>query len=179
MFNINDSLIICIDVQEKLVNMLNKKCDDVKHNCKKLMEAASMLNIDVITVQQYPKGLGDTIESIKAIKNFPTIEKTTFSALKTPEFKAEFDKFNKKNILIFGIEAHICVLQSVVDLIKEGYNVFIVKDCCASRKKSDYKAALALAQSYGAKIITLEIALFNFLQSSKHQHFKEIQALIK
>ena len=178
MFTTNDTTIICIDIQEKLVNMLNSG-DKIASNSAILLKAASILNIDTIITEQYPKGLGSTIETIKSIKNFKTIEKTTFSALQTEEFYEEFKKLKNKNVLIFGIETHICLLQSVVDLLRLGYKVFVVEDCSSSRDENNHKVALDLMKQEGAKIITLEIALFNFLKSSKHPNFKEIQQLIK
>ncbi len=177
MFEIENTSIICIDVQEKLVNMLDNG-EIIKNNAIKIMQAAKILNIDTIITEQYPKGLGNTIEEISN-KNFKTIEKTTFSACQTNDFEKEFNKINNKNILIFGIETHICVLQTVLDLLEKGYNVYIIEDCCASRNKNNHKTALQLSKQKGAFIITLEIALFNFLKSSKHKNFKEIQTLIK
>lgn len=171
----NSTTIICIDIQEKLVNMLGKYSSEISSNTTKLMNAASILNIDTIITEQYPKGLGSTIASIKEIKDFNTIEKTTFSALATEGF----NKPQNKNIVIFGIETHICVYQTVLDLLKEGYNVYVVADCCGSRSKFNHKSALKLMAQEGAKITTLEIVLFEFLKSSKHPNFKEIQGLIK
>ena len=178
MFNTNDTTIICIDIQEKLVNML-KEGSMIAQNAVKLMKTAFILDVDTIITEQYPKGLGSTIKEIKTVKDFLTVEKTTFSAIETSEFKEQFQKLNNKKVLIFGIETHICVLQSVIDLIKTGYDVFVVEDCSGSRKVNDHKTALKLMEQYGAKIITLEIALFNFLKSSKHPKFKEVQQLIK
>lgn len=177
MFNSNDTTIICIDIQEKLVNAAS--CKKIAENAVKLMKAAAILNIDTVVTEQYPKGLGETINEIKNIKNFKTIEKTTFSAYKTPEFKEYFDKLNNKNVLIFGIETHICVLQTALDLIKKNYNVYILADCSSSREEYNHNCALNLLQNKRANIITLEIALFEFLKSSKHPNFKEIQSLIK
>lgn len=171
--NIENTTIICIDLQEKLVNMLEK--NTVALNSVKLLKTAAILNIDTVLTEQYPKGLGETISEIKNIKDFKTIEKTTFSALQTPEFKHEI----KENVLIFGIETHICVYQTVIDLLERGHNVYVVKDCCASRSKLNYKTSLELMKQKGAFITTLEIVLFDFLKSSKHPNFKEVQALIK
>lgn len=174
----NNTIIIGIDIQEKLVKMLNDS--NVKDNSIKLLKAANILNIDTILTQQYPKGLGDTINEIKEIKNFKTIEKTTFSACKTLEFFEELKKIeNKKNILIFGIETHICVYQTVIDLINEGYNISVICDCSSSRNELNHKTALELMKQKGAEIKTLEIVLFEFLKSSKHPNFKEVQGLIK
>ena len=178
MFNANDSTIIAIDIQEKLVNMFSHK-ESIIENCTKLLKSAKILNIDTILTEQYPKGLGATIEDIKKIKDFKTIEKTTFSALATPEFKEEFNKTKNKNIILFGIETHICVLQTALDLLNRDCNVFVVADCCASRSEYNKTVALDLMKQFGCKIITLEIALFEFLKSSKHPSFKEVQGLIK
>ncbi len=178
MFDIDNTSIICIDVQEKLVKM-SETGETVKNNAIKLMQAAKILNINSILTEQYPKGLGKTINEITSIKNFLTIEKTTFSAYQTKEFKNNFNKIKNNNLLIFGIETHICVLQTVIDFLNEGYKVFIIEDCCCSRSEKNHTTALSLAKQKGANIITLEIALFNFLKSSNHKNFKEIQFLIK
>ncbi len=178
MFNSNDTSIICIDLQQKLVNMLNNG-ERIKNNAVKLMKAASILNISTLITEQYPKGLGETVYEIKEIKDFKTIEKTTFSAYRTEEFKKEFKKLKNHNVIIFGIEAHICVFQTAMDLIEKGYNVFVVADCTSSRAEINYVASLETLKQSGAKIITLEMALFEFLKSSNHPNFKEIQGLIK
>ena len=171
MLNSQNTSVICIDLQEKLVNMLNNS-EVIAMNATKLMQAASILELDTIITEQYPKGLGSTIESIIAITSFKTFEKTSFSACKElPELK--------ENIVIFGIETHICVYQTVMDLLQKGHNVYVVADCCASRSELNYNASLELMKQFGAKITTLEIVLFELLKSSKHPNFKEIQALIK
>ena len=179
MLNEKNTLIICIDIQEKLVNMLGEKKDKIKQNAIKLMNCASILNIDTIITEQYPKGLGETIEEIKNIKNFTTLEKTTFSAFQTDEIKEKIKESKKENIVIFGIESHICVYQTILDLLNEGYNVYFAHDCSSSRSEENHRTALELTKQFGAKITSLEIILFEFLKSSRHPNFKEIQALIK
>ncbi len=176
MLNTDDTTIICIDIQEKLAKIASGK---IIQNTIKLMKASAVLNINTIITEQYPKGLGETIPEIKNIKDFLTVEKTTFSAYQTEEFKQKFDKINNKNVLICGIETHICVLQTALDLIKKNYNVYILSDCSASREEYNHNTALELFKNKGGNIITLEIALFEFLKSSKHPNFKEIQSLIK
>lgn len=178
MFCEKDSLILCIDIQEKLVRMLNNP-DEITANCKKIMKLASILNIPSLITEQYPRGLGETIDEIKRIKDFKIFEKTTFSVFQTDEIKREIKNLNKKNILIFGIETHICVLQTVFDLIDEGYRVYLIEDCCASRDIKNHQCALELMNKKGADILRIELALFEFLKSSKHPKFKEVQALIK
>lgn len=171
MLDCQNTSVVCIDLQEKLVNMLAAP-DLIARNATKLMNAAHILNIDTIITEQYPKGLGLTIEPIKAITSFNIVEKTSFSAI---------DALSnlKKNVVVFGIETHICVYQTVLDLLKKGHNVYVVADCCASRSEFNYKTSLELMKQEGGKITTLEIVLFEFLRSSKHPNFKEIQALIK
>lgn len=171
MLNVENTSVVCIDLQEKLVNMLQNQ-DLIANNATKLMKAAHILNIDTIITEQYPKGLGSTIESINAITSFKTLEKTSFSAYQ------ELPKL-KENIVIFGIETHICVYQTVMDLLEKGHDVYVVADCCASRSELNYKTSLELMKQQGAKIATLEIVLFELLKSSKHPNFKEVQALIK
>lgn len=174
MLDIENTTIICIDIQDKLVKMLENG-DEIKSNNIKLLKTANILNIKTIVTEQYPKGLGCTVDEIKEIADFETVEKTTFSAIKTenfPEIKTE-------NVVISGIETHICVYQTALDLLQQGINVYVVKDCCASRSKSNHKTALHTIEHEGARIITLEMALFDFLKSSKHPKFKEVQSLIK
>ncbi len=178
MFDETNTSVICIDIQEKLVNMLENS-QKISSNAGKIMKTANILNLNAIITEQYPKGLGETIENIKRTGNFTTVEKNTFSVLQTADFREKFNNLKNKNILIFGIETHICVLQSVIDLLENSFNVFVISDCCASREEYNHKIALDIMKQKGAYIITLEIALFNLLKSSKHPHFKEIQQLIK
>ncbi len=178
MLNIETSKIICIDLQDKLINIAPDK-ELIKNNSIKLLKAAAILNIDTIITEQYPKGLGTTLDDIKNIKDFKTLEKTTFSAIQTQSIKEELKDIKNKNFIVFGIETHICVYQTVLDLIDNGANVFVVCDCCASRNILNHNTALDLMKQKGAKITTLEIVLFEWLKSSKHPNFKEIQGLIK
>ena len=171
MLDCQNTSVVCIDVQEKLVNMLSNS-EEIASNATKIMKAAHILNLDTIITEQYPKGLGSTIEPIKSISDFKTIEKTSFSACESlPQLK--------KNVVIFGIETHICVYQTVMDLIKKGHDVYVIADCCASRSELNYITSLELMRKTNARVTTLEIILFEFLKSSKHPNFKEVQALIK
>lgn len=180
MLNIETSALIVIDIQEKLVNAANNG-EKAAENVAKIVKAANLLNIPTIITEQYPKGLGNTIQAIREAKgeNSTTIEKTAFSALLEPEFAEEIQPINRKQIVIGGIETHICVLQTAIDFISEGYKVYIIKDACASRNTEEYETGLELLKQHGAKIICTEIVLFEWLKTSKHPKFKEIQALIK
>lgn len=180
MLNIETSALVIIDIQDRLVQA-SKYGMEVAQNMTKVAKTASILDIPIIVTEQYPAGLGQTVAELKETFNHNTFltEKTSFSAMLEPTFKEKITSLNKKQIIIGGIETHICVLQTAADLINEGYEVYVLKDACASRNKKEYKTGLELLKQYGAKITCVEIALFELLKSAKHPNFKEIQALIK
>lgn len=177
--NSQNSLFLMIDVQEKLVNMLEKSTISAKTSI--LAATTNVLEIPTIVTEQYPKGLGPTVEIIKSkiSPNASYFEKTNFSALGQPEVLEAIKKSGKKQIIICGIEAHICVLQSAIDLTNEGYEVFVVKDACASRNKYEFKLSMERLKEAGAVITCVEMTIFELLGSAKHPKFKELQALIK
>ena len=178
--NIEDSLVLIIDIQEKLLNATFNK-NLLEKKAEIITKSANILNIPIIITEQYPKGLGSTIDCIKNSTNNSTkyYEKTSFSALDDANLAEEIKKENKKQIIIFGIETHICVNQTVTALIKAGYEVHVISDACGSRSEMEYSAGLSRMKDNGAHIITTEIALFEWLKSAKHEKFKEIQNLIK
>ena len=177
--NQNDCLLLLIDVQEKLVAMLEKNTVVKQSNI--LLKTANILGIPTIITEQYPKGLGKTVDYLAEHINDSTevFEKTAFSVLKDEGFAEKLKAYGKKQIIIGGIEAHICVHQTVADLIEAGYEVYVVKAACASRKKDNFKNAIRLMRQNGAKIADTEIVLFELLKTSKHPNFKDVQALIK
>lgn len=173
--NNKECLVLVIDVQEKLVNMLTD--EKVKENAIKIAKAFGILNLPAIITEQYPKGLGSTIQEIKeALPNAKYFEKTNFSALKENGIK---EALTKKQVILFGIETHICVLQSAFDLLNQDYEVFIVKNACGSRQEENKDTAIKRLMHAGAQIVTTEMVLFELLEGSKNPNFKEIQALIK
>ena len=179
MIDINNALVLLIDIQEKLVHAT--RADNEALNASKIFKASNILNIPTIVTEQYPNGLGSTVEIIKSYYNNDTkiFEKNSFSALNEENIALEIEKSSKKQIILFGIELHICVLQTALDLISRGYEVFIVKNACKSRSDEDFNLALDLLKQKGASIISVEILLFELLETSKHPKFKEVQALIK
>ena len=174
------SLLLIIDVQNKLINAAyNKQLLEKKSVI--MAQAASILGIPVVVTEQYPKGLGGTIQPIKDAlgENGVYLEKTSFSAIENPAIASNIDKSGKKQIVIFGIETHICVSQTVNALISKGYDVTVISDACGSRSEDEHKAGLERIKENGAHIITTEIALFEWLKGARHIKFKEIQSLIK
>jgi len=171
--NPDNSLLLFIDFQEKLVKIPNGA--EALENAVKAAKAANILKLPSIITEQYPNGLGSTSSALKEqLAAADYVEKTSFSAYE--EIK---HLLNKKQIVISGIETHICVLQTAYDLLNSGYEVFIVKCACASRSIYEKEAALMRLNSAGAQIITIEMLLFELLKTSKHLDFKAVQAIIK
>lgn len=178
--NENESLLLIIDVQEKLLNAVFNK-ETLEKKAEIMAKTAKILNIPVIITEQYPKGLGTTIPSIKNVfgESFQAYEKSAFSALDEENIFDAIKASDKHQIVVFGIETHICINQTVNTLIELGYDVSIISDACGSRSKFEHDAGVDRMREDGAHILTTEIALFEFLKTSKHPKFKEIQELIK
>ncbi len=178
--NIEDSLVLIIDIQDRLLNAVFNK-ELVQKKSAIIARAAGILNIPVIVTEQYPKGLGNTVETLRSSLDKETLyfEKTAFSALVDLQILDAIKKNNCKQIVIFGIETHICVNQTAEALIRAGFEVNVISDACGSRAESEYQAGLNRMKDNGAHVLTTEIALFEWLKTSKHPNFKEIQALIK
>lgn len=177
MLNIDDCALIIIDMQDKLVNAAFSG-DEAANNASKLSQAANILNIPTIITEQYPKGLGNTVKGITTTNSI-ILEKNNFSALRELKFAKKLKELSPKQIILCGIETHICVLQTAADLISKGYDVHVVNDACSSRKEHEYNTGIDLIKQYGGKITCTEIVLFELLKTSKHPYFKPIQMLIK
>ena len=183
MLNPEKSALVIIDIQERLV-LASKYGEEVANNMTKVAKAANILSISTVVTEQYPKGLGNTVIQLKnaLAENTFVTEKASFSALLEPAVKEKIEELKNAgitHIVIGGIETHICVLQTAAALMELGFEVYVVKDCCASRNKNEYKTGLELLKQSGAKITCVEIVLFEWLKTSKNPHFNEVQALIK
>lgn len=178
--DIQNSLVLVIDIQTKLLNAVFNQQELLK-KATILSNSATILEIPTIVTEQYPKGLGETIPELKNVLSANTkyYEKTSFSALDQEEILDAIKLTKKSQIIICGIETHICVNQTVSALKNAGYDVFVIKDACGSREECEHLAGLERMKDHGAKITTTEITLFEWLKSAKHPKFKEIQALIK
>lgn len=179
MLNTDNTVFFVIDVQDRLVGML-KNSEEIAKNNSILTKTAKILGVPTIATEQYPQGLGSTILEVRENLDQSNIfEKVTFSALEVDGVKQKLSELGRKNIVLTGIETHICVYQTALALMESGYNVYVVKNAVSSRKTKDYRTALELMRDFGAKLTCVETVLFELLKSSKHPNFKEIQALIK
>lgn len=174
-----DTALVIIDIQDKLAAVMKVK-DEVIKNCLHLIELSKMLNIPIIVTEQYPKGLGHTVAEIKEqLPSYQPVEKLTFSCCEEPNFLNEIKKLNKKTIILTGMETHICVLQTCIGLLREGYHVHLVRDAVCSRSKENWKTGVKFMRDAGAVITCTETVLFQLLKVAGTEEFKTISKRIK
>lgn len=175
-----DSHLLVIDVQPRLTQVMSDRKSLLK-NCEILLKAATILSVPVTVTEQYPKGLGNTEPGLANI--FPAdtvpIEKTCFSSCSANDFAASLSTADKQQLILCGIESHVCVLQTAMDLLARDYQVFVVADAVDSRSKDNKRIALGRLQQAGVTLTTAESVLFEWLRDAKHEHFKDVSALIR
>jgi nicotinamidase-related amidase len=173
------SALLIIDMQEAFRANISD-FDRYANRIAVATRGALLLNLPILVTEQYPKGLGHTAREIREVlpSTIGIMEKTTFSSCGAHQFETQLRK-ETKQILVAGIEAHICVNQTVHDLLAAGFQVHLLTDCIASRKETDRTAALQKMQSSGAIASSVEMALFELMRDSRHEQFKAIQGLIK
>lgn len=170
---------LIIDIQERLVPAMFETETLIK-NCSTLIEGLTVLNIPMVVTQQYTKGLGETIEEIKAvIPDFTFIEKRDFSCCDEPDVLEKLESLNANNIIICGIESHVCVLQTAVDLKAAGYNPVVVIDCVSSRLPTSIEIAKERFRIEGILMTSYESILFELTRSSAALEFRAISKLVK
>ena len=171
-------LLCVIDMQEKLAKVM-KNLDSTTKNISLLIKAAKELDVPIFYTEQYPKGLGETIEPLKSLlADTQRFDKMSFSALEIPEIKTFIVDSSKTTVVLCGIESHICVLSTTIDLIEKGYNVVIAKDAVTSREEAFYNTAVGFYNSIGAKVIPSESIVFYWLKFAGTESFKKLQKVI-
>lgn len=174
------AVLVVIDIQAKLTPAMPPKIyERMRGTTAMLVEAAGLLGIPVVTTEQYPQGIGHTVPELAAACVNGVIEKTSFGCCGEPTFLAALDKLGRRQVIVTGMEAHVCVYQTVLGLIGTGYHVHLVRDAICSRHKEDFLAGVSNAARAGALIITAEMALFQLLKDSRHEQFRAISKLIK
>lgn len=170
---------LVIDFQERLFPFIHEH-ERLTRNVPILLDGLKVLNIPVFVTEQYVKGLGPTVQPIAfSIEGIERIEKAAFSCCDEPRFMLELAASGMENVIIMGIESHVCVLQTVIDLISNGYHPVVVEDCISSRNENDKKIAVGRMRQEGAFITTYESILFELLRSSGTEEFKAISRLVK
>ncbi|MDR3609837.1 MAG: hydrolase [Ignavibacteriaceae bacterium] len=173
------SALLLIDIQDKILSVMNKP-DQVINNTMKLIKGFKVLNIPIFYTEQYPKGLGTTSEALLSeLHGLSPIQKMNFSCFGAGNFFNRLEDNKVSQVVIAGIEAHVCVQQTVLDLVANNFQVNVAADAISSRKDLDYKVALDRMGTHGAEITTSEAILFELLVNSGTEEFKEISNIIK
>ncbi len=174
-----DSVAVIIDIQERLFPYIYEH-ERLERNVNILVHGLQFMDIPIIITEQYSKGLGSTISTISEnFDSFHPVEKITFSCCDESKFLTEINRLNKKFVILAGIETHVCVLQTVLDLIAIGFTPVLVEDCVSSRKKNDISIAIERIKQEGAILTTYESVLLELCREAGTEVFKAISKLIK
>jgi nicotinamidase-related amidase len=174
------AVLVVIDVQERLVPAMPEDIYlRLRNTVAMLVEVAGLLGIPVVTTEQYPKGIGHTVPELAAACNETVIEKVSFGCCGEPAFLGALKNTGRTQVLITGMEAHVCVYQTVLGLLEDGYYVHLIRDAICSRNKTDYLAGVANAGQAGAVVTTAETVMFQMLQESTHEQFRAVSKLVK
>lgn len=180
LLNRNDSCLIVVDIQERLAPAMHDGGAEAIRNTGILMQAAKRLGVPTLVSEQYPHGLGSTVAALAELMPADgACEKLEFACPNNDGFAARLKSLNKKQAVITGMEAHICVLQTAVKLAEQGIQVFVAADAVASRKKSSMDHALTRISEAGGSIITTEMAVFEWLEKAGSDDFKVLSKLIQ
>ena len=177
MANRHDSVLLVVDIQERLVPHIAEH-QALVDNTSRLITAADALQVACVATEQYPNGLGPTIDALRD-KLTTRHEKVTFSAATVEPMIEAWRNEGRSKIVVVGMESHVCVLQTVLDLLAEGFSVFVVVDAVSSRSLSNKQVALNRMEASGATLVTTEMILFEWLEVAGTPEFKAIQKLIK
>ena len=175
------SLLLVVDVQEKLFPVMDSELrDGVAKNLKALGAAARRLSLPLLLSEQYPKGLGHTLPELQeALGQVSPVEKVAFSCCDVPSFTEQLNGSRKSQVVLAGIEAHVCVLMTGLDLLNLGYQVHVVADATCSRSRQNWQLGLQQLRHAGAVITSTESVIFQLLRRADTDEFRAIQALIK
>jgi len=177
--NKDDAALLIIDIQERLASVMSAK-ETVINNCLHLIEVSKLLDIPVIVTEQYAKGLGPTEGKIRdALPHYQQVEKLAFSCCEEPLFLDSISRVNRKSLLLTGMETHICILQTCISLLRNGYTVHVVNDAVCSRADDSRATAIEFMRDAGAVITCTETVLFQLLEVAGTEEFRMISKRIK
>ena len=174
----DETLLLIVDVQQKLLkNIKDNKL--LVFNIKKLINTCNLLNIQIAITEQNPLKLGKTLESVIDDNEYPIFEKMEFSCINNTNFIKYINDYNFKNIIVSGIESHICVLQTSMDLLQKGLNILIPRDAIGSRNKMDNDTAFLRLILSGAVASTTESLICELCKTSNRKEFREVSKILK
>ncbi len=174
----NETLLLIVDVQQKLINNI-KGSQLLIFNIKKLIDICNLLNVNIAITEQNPLKLGITLESILNDNEYPKFEKMEFSCSENKNFLNYINKNNFKNIIVCGIESHICILQTSLDLLRKGFNILIPRDAIGSRNEIDNDTAFLRLILSGAVASTTESLICELCKTSNRKEFREVSKILK
>jgi nicotinamidase-related amidase len=176
----SQTALVIIDMQEAFRASISDFAE-ISVRIALMAHAAQLLHVPVIVTEQYPKGLGRTASEIRAVlpAALEPIEKTAFSSCGAQEFIAQLESHGTRQVIVCGIEAHVCVNQTTHDLIARGLQVHLLNECIASRSAHNRQTGLAKMQQSGALPTSIEMSLFELMRDARHEQFKAVQKLIK
>jgi nicotinamidase-related amidase len=173
------TLLLVVDVQARLAPVIAGH-ETVIANCARLIEGCRLLGVPLLVSEQYPKGLGPTVDQLRGLlRDDEVLEKISFSCLRDREIKERLAESGRDTLLVCGMEAHVCVTQSVLDALDEGYHVQVAADAVGSRSPENRRVALERLAQEGATVTTTESALFELLKAAGTDEFKQISKLVK
>jgi isochorismate hydrolase len=176
-----EAVVVVVDVQDVLMKKMNQGvAENVIRNIRTLLTFAQKMAIPVLITEQYPKGLGQTVSEVKMeLESILPIEKVSFSCCGVETFNEKLNQTGRKQVILTGIETHVCVLQTADDLIQTGHEVHAVADAICSRRKLDWEIGLRWMEKKGAMISTTEIIAFQLLKEAGTEEFRGLSKLLK
>jgi nicotinamidase-related amidase len=177
--NRENSMLVVIDFQQRLLGAFDEP-EKLVQACVNMVRFAKILTLPILWTEQYPRGLGPTVDEIAAeLDGLQPVEKLTFSCFGEPRFVESLSQSAASQLIVCGIETHICVEQSVLDAIACAYDVHVIADACGSRKESDHNAGLRKMEFGGAVVTCAEMALYEMLGRSDSKEFREALKIVK
>nr|VFJ45488.1 MAG: Nicotinamidase-related amidase [Candidatus Kentron sp. DK] len=176
LINTHNSWLLVIDVQEKLIPAIHNRESVIAH-CAWLMKVSEIMGVPMLVSEQYPKGLGPTVSGLRELAPRDAfMEKVHFSCVASPECDARISALGRNQVIIAGIEAHVCVLQTALDLAADGKKVFVVAEAISSRDPRDVELAIGRMRSAGIAVVSREMVLFEWAYKSDTQQFKQLSS---
>ena len=173
-----NTILLIVDIQEKLIKGIPNK-SEITNNVSKLIKASKVLGVEIIYSEQNPNKLGSTIKELQDEEQNNTYSKMGFSCCSCRELMIQIENSKKKIIVIVGIETHICIQQTCLDLISKGFEVYLILDGINSRKAIDHETAIKRIESKGAVVTTTEAVIFEWCRTADRKEFKSISSVIK
>lgn len=179
MLDTENCCLVVVDVQGKLAQLMHER-QALFNNIQILIKSAKILNIPILWVQQCPEALGPTLPEIAELltENEP-INKSAFSCCGQESFNIKLNELRRNQVLLCGIETHVCIYQTAVDMLRKGFEVNVVADAVSSRTAGNKQIAINRLAAEGAKIASVEMALFELLKTAEHPQFRQVARLIK